>query len=53
MMYGVTFKSCCLSHTLSRAVHIYDEVTVEVVNALTMAIGRLRANIWKSKGVHT
>ena len=51
MMYGVTFESCCLSHTLSRAVHIYDEVTVEVVNALIMAIGRLRANIWESNGI--
>ena len=34
MMYGVTYESYCLSHTLSRVVPIDDEVTGEVVNAL-------------------
>ena len=28
-----------------------DKVTVEVVNALIMAIGRFRANIWESNGI--
>ena len=51
MIYGVAFESCCLSHALSRAVHIDDEVTVEGVNALIMAIGRLLANISESNGV--
>ena len=39
-----------LGSTLSRAVHIYDEVTVRIANA-SVAFGRLRANVWERNGI--
>ena len=43
-------KFTYLGSTLSRAVHIDDEVTARIAEA-SMAFGRLRANVWERKGI--
>ena len=39
-----------LSSTLSRAVHIDDEITARIAKA-SVAFGRLRANVWERNGI--
>ena len=39
-----------LGSTLSRAVHIDDEVTARTVKA-SVAFGRLRTNVWEQNGI--
>ena len=41
--------STCLGSTLSRTVHIDDEITVKITKAI-VAFGRLRANVLERKG---
>ena len=46
----VVDKFTYLGSTLSRAVHIDDEVTARTTKA-SVAFGRLRANVWKRNGI--
>ena len=43
-------KFTYLRSTLSRAVHIDDEVTARIAKA-SVAVGRLRANVWERNGI--
>ena len=46
----VVDKFTNLGSTLSRAVHIDDEVTARITKA-SVAFGRLRANVWERNGI--
>ena len=46
----VVDKFSYLGSTLSRAVHIDDEVTARIAKA-SVAFGKLRANVWKRNGI--
>ena len=46
----VVDKFIYLGSTLSRAVHIDDEVTARIAKA-SVAFGRLRANVWERNGI--
>ena len=46
----VVDKFTYLGSTLSRAVHIDDEVTARIAKA-SVALGRLRANVWERNGI--
>ena len=46
----VVYKFTYLGSTLSRAVHIDDEVTARIAKA-SVAFGRLRANVWERNGI--
>ena len=46
----VVDKFTYLGSTLSRAVHIDDEVTARTAKA-SVAFGRLRTNVWERKGI--
>ena len=46
----VVDKFTYLGSTLSRAVHIDDEVTSRTAKA-SVAFGRLRTNVWERKGI--
>ena len=46
----VVDKFTYLGSTLSRAVHIDDEVTARIAKA-SVAFGRLRANVWERNGI--
>ena len=46
----VVDKFTYLGNTLSRAVHIDDEVTARIAKA-SVAFGRLRANVWERNGI--
>ena len=46
----VVDKFTYLGSTLSRAVHIYDEVTARTAKA-SVAFGRLRTNVWERNGI--
>ena len=47
----VVDKFTYLGSTLSRAVHIDDEVTARIAKA-SVAFGRLRANVWERNGIN-
>ena len=46
----VVDKFTYLGSTLSRAVHIDDEITARITKA-SVAFGRLRANVWDRNGI--
>ena len=46
----VVDKSTYLGSTLSRAVHIDDEVTDRIAKA-SVAFGRVRSDVWKRNGI--
>ena len=46
----VVYKFTYLGSTLSRAVHIDDEVTARTAKA-SVAFGRLRTNVWERNGI--
>ena len=46
----VVDKFTYLGSTLSRAVHIDDEITARIAKA-SVAFGRLRANVWERNGI--
>ena len=46
----VVHKFTYLGSTLSRAVHIDDEVTARIAKA-SVAFGNLRANVWERNGI--
>ena len=46
----VVDKFTYLGSTLSRAVHIDDEITARITKA-SVAFGRLRANVWERNGI--